>query len=277
MVNSGTKLFLFLRDLNALERPLPLPKPKPDTTFAYSKAAFDQSQLATMDLLVQSPNGSSFASPYQDLRFPFAVIEYKSQANDGSIRVATNKAAGTGAVALNGILELMSRGPVLNASDLNKPLFFSVTMDQNSAYINVNWINKTPDTDQHTFHLEELRLLPLKYGDSIQVLQRALKNIHDYATDELLKLIRDALDEYRNKRIKKRSKASEEKPQAMARLHTPPSPQPPSRTKKLRAAIDAREEIVGGSEQAKQGTLLRVESQRPKIRTGQMTKLAEPE
>lgn len=147
-------------DQNALEPPLPLPKPKPDTTFAYSKAAFNRSQLATMNLLVRNPNGPSFASPCQDIRFPFAVIEYKSKAKDGSIRVATNQAAGAGAVASNGFLELMSRASSLDAADPNKPLFFSVTMDQNSAYINVEWIGKTSDTNQHTFHHEELRMLP---------------------------------------------------------------------------------------------------------------------
>lgn len=209
-------------DLSFIEQPLPLPKPKPDTTFVFSKAAFDRFELATMDSLAQAPDGPSFASPNQDLRFPFAVIEYKSQAKGGSIYVATNQAVGAGAVALNGFRELMSRGPGLDASDLNKPLFFSVTMDQNSACINMEWIWKTPDTNQHTFHLEELRMLPLRYGDSIQILQRALKNIHDYAVNDLLKLVVDALDEYRTKIIKQKNADSVDKQRAEAELHAPP-------------------------------------------------------
>ncbi|KAI4235454.1 MAG: hypothetical protein LQ349_003162 [Xanthoria aureola] len=181
-----------------LDPPLPLPKPKPDTTFAFSKTAFTESQLGTMKSLVQYSNGPSFASLSPDIRFPFAVIEYRSQAKDGSIRVATNQAAGAGAVALNSFLELMNRSSSLDASDIKKPLFFSVAMDQNSAYINMHWMGKMSNTNEHTFHLEELRMLPLRYGDSIQVLQRALKNIHDYAAGDLLKIIIDALDEYRN-------------------------------------------------------------------------------
>lgn len=150
-------------DPSFIEPPLPLPKPKPDTTFSFSKAAFSRFQLATINFLVQAPNGPSFASPYQDLRFPFASVEYKSQAKDGSIRVATNQGAGASAIALNGYLELMSRGPGLDTTDLNldKFLFFSVTMDQNIAYVNMVWVGKTPDTNQHSFHLEELRILPL--------------------------------------------------------------------------------------------------------------------
>ncbi|MCJ1441769.1 MAG: hypothetical protein MMC23_002261 [Stictis urceolatum] len=219
-----------------LNPPLPLPKPKPDTTFAFSKAAFTESQLGTIKSLVQYPNGPSFASPSPDIRFPFAIIEYKSQAKDGSIRVATNQAAGAGAVALNGFLELMNRGPGLDASDVNKPLFFSVAMDQNSAYINMHWIGKTSDTNEHTFHLEELRMLPLRYDDSIQVLQRALKNIHEYAAEDLLKIIIDALDEYRDNKMKGGNTDLVEKRQAEAQLHAPPSPPKPPQSKKTRRA-----------------------------------------
>jgi hypothetical protein len=109
-------------------------------------------------------------------------------------------------------------------------------MDQNSAYINVEWIGKTLDTNQHTFQHEELRMLPLKYGDSIQVLQRALTNIYDYAVDDLLKLILDALDEYRNKIKEKGNADSMEEPQTEAEPRAPPSPPLPPRSKRARGA-----------------------------------------
>ena len=250
-------------DQNALKPPLPLPKPKPDTTFAYSKSAFNRSQLATIDLLIRNSNGSSFASPCQDLRFPFAVIEYKSQAKDGSIRVATNQAAGAGAVASNGFLELMSRAYSLNAVDSNKPLFFSVTMDQNSAYINVQWVGKTSDTNQHAFHLEELRMLPLKYGDSIQVLQRALKNIYDYAADDLLKLVLRALDEYRNKIKQGSNPDSVEKPQNEVEPRAPPSPPQQPRSKKARGAAAIGKPTM----QSKQTAQRQARDERPGVRT----------
>lgn len=247
-------------DRNALEPPLPLPKPKPDTTFAFSKAAFSRPQLATINLLVQNPNGPSFASPCHGLRFPFAIIEYKSQAKDGSIRIATNQAADAGAVASNGFLELLSRG---SGPQPNKPLFFSVTMDQNSAYINVEWIGKTSDTNQHAFHLEELRMLPLKYGDSIQVLQRALKNIHDYATTDLLKLIHDALDEYRNKIQKASNPDLAEKTQTETESRAPPSPPQPPRSKRVRGEAA----IVKGTSQSKQVAKSQARDELPGVRT----------
>ena len=85
----------------------------------------------------------------------------------------------------------MPRGPDLDASDLNKSLFFPVTMDQNSAYIKVKWIDKTPNTNQNTFHLEKLRLLPLRYGDSIQVLAACTEEyLMTTATNDPLNFIR---------------------------------------------------------------------------------------
>ncbi|KAL8635126.1 MAG: hypothetical protein Q9228_007355 [Teloschistes exilis] len=247
-----------------VDPPLPLPKPKPDTTFAFSKTAFTESQIGMIKSLVQFPNGPSFASPHQDIRFPFAVVEYKSQARGGTIYVATNQAAGAGAVAMNGFLELMIRGPGLDAFQVDKPLFFSVTMDLDSAHINVHWIGKKPDTNERTFHLEELRMLPLGYDDSIQVLQRALKNIHDYAAGDLLKFIVDALDEYRNNK----TKAGKAKRQAKAEHHSPPSPpKPPQNKKTRRATPKAPQEATGPSASYQRDAQTQDGAHRPRVRT----------
>ncbi|KAL8779833.1 MAG: hypothetical protein Q9213_006748 [Squamulea squamosa] len=197
-------------DRNALELPLPLPTPKPDTTIAYSKSAFNRSQLATMNLLVRNHNGPSLASPCQD---------------------------------------------------------------QNSAYINVEWIGTTSDTGQHTFHHEELRMLPLEYGDSIQVLQRALKNIYDYAVDDLLKLILDALDEYRNKIKTNNNADSMEKPHTEAEPRAPPSPPQPPRRKRARAAAAAMGQTAT---QSKQNAQSQAKDQRPGVRTRRTAHLVDP-
>lgn len=274
-------------DRNALVAPLPLPKPKPDIAFGYAKAAFSPSQFPTIKLLVQVPLGPSFASPYQDLRFPFLVVEFKSQAKDGSIRVATNQAAGAGAISMNGILELISRGSGLDDFDLNNPLFFSVTMDQNIACVNVHWIGKNSDTNQYTFHLEELRMLPLRYDDSIQVLQRAIKNILDYAADPRLKLILDALDEHRKKIIAQRNAEPVEKTRGEVEPRAPPSPPPPPPPSKKvkgtaapgkngRAACKAQEETTERrTRSSKQNGQGQAEAQPAGVRTRRTANLAD--
>lgn len=268
-------------DQNVLAAPLPLPKPKPDKAFGYAKVAFNASQLSTINVLVQVPLGPSFASPYECLRFPFFVIELKSQAKDGSIRVARNQAAGAGAVALNGILELMSRGPTPDDFDLNQPLFFSVTMDQEFAGVNAHWIGKNLDTNQYTFNLEELKMLPLKYDDSIQVLQRAIKNIFDYAADPHLKPILEALDDHRKKIIAHRAAESVEK---TVEPRAPPSPpQPPPPNKKVKgmaapsrighAASKAREETIERRTRSMQNAQPQV--QPPGVRTRRTANLVD--
>ena len=190
--------------------------------------------------------------------------------------MATNQAAGAGAIALNGFLKLMSRGPGLDEIDVKKALFFSVIMDQNSAYINMEWVDKTPDTDQYSFHVEELRMLPLRYGDSIQVLRRVLKNIYDYALDERLKLILDALDNYRDDITRQKNTDLEETSQAEMECHAPPTQPQPRRSKKARAAASMAHEVATERRtQSKQKTPSQAEMQRPGVRTRQATKLAE--
>ncbi|KAL8628759.1 hypothetical protein Q9189_005533 [Teloschistes chrysophthalmus] len=208
-------------------------------------------------------------------RFPFAVMNFKSQAEGGTIFAATSEAAGAGAVALNGFLELLARGPGMDADafDFNKPLFFSVTMDLKSAQINVHWIEKTPKKNEYTFHLEELTMLPLGDGDSIQVLRRALKNIQDYAIEHLLPLIVDALDEYGNNWTKEREKDMA-KQQADAEPPAPPSPPKPPRSKRTRsAAAKATKEATEARLPSQQDKHMPAEAHRPGVRTRRTARL----
>ncbi|KAI1127175.1 hypothetical protein F5Y10DRAFT_243320, partial [Nemania abortiva] len=269
----------------------PLPRPKPDTTFSFSEAAFNLQQLDTIGHLVQTENELSFASPHYQLRFPFASIEYKSQAMDGTVRVATNQGVGAGAVALHGYLELWSRGPGLDADDLDKFLFFSVTMDQMIACVNMVWVRRMPDTNQHSFHLEELRVLPLKYGDSIQVLIRALKNIQDYATNTILNRVVAALDAYRNNINKDENADLVEEPQAREESAPPspvppspappspappsPPPRPPQNSRAKGAASRARNKIAKVGARSRQGTRTQAETRRVGVRTRRSARLEE--
>ncbi|KAF3759965.1 hypothetical protein M406DRAFT_75339 [Cryphonectria parasitica EP155] len=142
--------------------PLPLPKPKPDLAFGYSERAFSPSELRTIKLLVESSSGKSFASPDTVLLFPFFICEFKSQAREGSLYTGTNQAAGAGAIAMKGILELWSRSFGLDSFDFDEPRVFSLTMDQNVLSLNVHWIGARSDTDQFSYNLEEVSMYLLK-------------------------------------------------------------------------------------------------------------------
>lgn len=104
-------------DRNVLAEPLPLPKPKPDKAFGYAITAFNSS----INFLAHTKENRSFVSPHEALRFPFLVIEFKSQVKGRSIHVARNQAAGTGAISMNAVLKLISRASGLDNFDFNQP------------------------------------------------------------------------------------------------------------------------------------------------------------
>ncbi|RMZ80666.1 hypothetical protein DV738_g2675, partial [Chaetothyriales sp. CBS 135597] len=194
-------------DTTILTRPPALPRPKPDVAFGYSREAFTRPQLGTIGLLVDDHYGRSYAVPDQKLHFPFLDIEFKSQAKSGTHYVATNQAAGAGALALQGRLDLFERSGMLEAFDYDAPQFFSVTMDHELARINVHWLQR-PAGRQPTFHVEGLSKHLLDDADGIRAVARAIKNILDDAADTRLQKLCEALDAYRKVIVRERGAAS---------------------------------------------------------------------
>ena len=145
-----------------LQQLAPGPKPKPDLAFGYSQAALTENQLGTMELLIDDQFGRSYAGPDQKLRFPFLSVEFKSQARGGTHYIATNQAAGAGAVALNSEMELMQRSFGMGNFDCEEPQYFSVTMDHELARINVHWLKVPVRGGIHSFHVEGLSQHHLK-------------------------------------------------------------------------------------------------------------------
>ncbi|KAK5214682.1 hypothetical protein LTR47_012110, partial [Exophiala xenobiotica] len=183
-------------DSSILTNPLPLPKPKPDLAFGYSETAFTRNQLGTIDLLVDDQFGRSYAVLDQKVRFPFLEVEFKSQAKNGTHYIATNQAAGAGAVALSGYMDMIRRG--LKEFDYEEPLYFSVTMDHELARINVHWLRAPAEKGgQHSFHVEGLSKHLLDDADGIRALSLAIKNILDNGADARLRTLCAALDSYR--------------------------------------------------------------------------------
>lgn len=177
---------------------LALPRPKPDLTFGYSKPAFNDEQLVAIDLLVHDELGTSYAVPDSCLHFPFLTVEFKSQATNGTLYVATNQVAGAGAIAMQGYLELMSRSFGSDSLDFNEPSFFSMTMDHKVANVNIHWIRKLAD-GQYSFHVDELSAHFMNNIDHVRGLVRAIKNILDEYSDVRLNKLHAALDEYMRK------------------------------------------------------------------------------
>jgi len=207
---------------SVLISPLPLPKPKPDLVFGYSEAAFTENQLAAIDLLVDDQFGRSYAIPDEKLRFPFLDIEFMSQARNGTHFVATNQVAGTGAIVLNGNLELMQRSFGAKI-DFNEPQFFSVTMDHEIVRINVHWLAPT-DSGKCGFHVEGLLKHLLDDANGLRAIIRAIKNILDHGSDARLRKLCEALDAYRERVILERKAGTTERHQEPM-VQTEPQPE----------------------------------------------------
>ncbi|MCJ1246810.1 hypothetical protein MMC30_004019 [Trapelia coarctata] len=215
---------------SVLTNPLPLPKPRPGLAFGYSEAAFTENQLGTIDLLVDDPFGRSYGIPDKKLRFPFLVVDFKSQAKNGTHYIATNQAAGAGAVALNGNLELARRSFGTQKLDYNEPQFFSVTMDHQLALINVHWLSTPTEGGRHSFHVEGLSQHLLKDPHGIRAVVRAVKNTLDYGSDIRLRRLCEALDAYRERFVLERSVATTQRDQGQAaQPELQPEPQPKQR------------------------------------------------
>ncbi|KAH0836171.1 hypothetical protein AYO21_08626 [Fonsecaea monophora] len=206
---------------NVPTTPLPLPKPKPDLAFGYSQAAFTEKQLMTIDLLVDDQFGRSYATPDQKVRFPFLEIEFKSQAKNGTHYIATNQAAGAGAIALNGNMDLTQRSFGMDKFDYEEPQYFSVTMDHQLACINVHWLGAPAEGGQHSFHVEGLSQHLLRDENGIRAVSRAIKNILDWGADPRLRALCAALDAYRETVVRNREAANAQRRQGHDNPLTP--------------------------------------------------------
>ncbi|KAH0841970.1 hypothetical protein AYO21_02983 [Fonsecaea monophora] len=211
-------------DTSILTNPLPLPKPKPDLAFGYSEAAFTRNQLGTIGLLVDDQFDRSYAVPDQKVRFPFLEIEFKSQAQNGTHYIATNQAAGAGAVALSGYIDLMQRSFGMEEFDYEEPRYFSVTIDHQFACVNVHWLRAPAEKGgQHSFHVEGLSQHLLRDANGIRALSRAIKNILDNGVDARLRTLCRALDAYRETIVRNRNAANtrkERQPEDRLKSHT---------------------------------------------------------
>lgn len=181
-----------------------LPRPKPDVFFGYPKLAFTTPQIVSILQLVDDELKHNYTMPDQKTCFPFLAMEFKSQAKKGTHYVATNETAGAGAIALNGQLEQMRRNGSATAFDMNMPRFFSVSIDQVYAQINVHWVGGDREQGEpYSFHVEGVARHFLDSVDGIREVAYAVANIIEYGVEILLPGVCGALDAYRVARVAK--------------------------------------------------------------------------
>ncbi|OJD22410.1 hypothetical protein ACJ73_06243 [Blastomyces percursus] len=228
-----------------------LPDPAPDKAYGFSHDAFTQAQHAIIPTLTESaaaaaapatyvsasssdtetavppsldrgpspsPNSTrSHASPDGNLFFPFFAVRVTSMATGGTHHTATDEASSAAAVSLNSLLELHRRTVGTHQFDHTQPWFFSLTMDQQIARLNVHWMSTTSNRSRsratktqqpqsqfqsqpqqreqcgsatssptRLFNTELLSIYILSDMNALQDLQRAMSNILCYGREILL-------------------------------------------------------------------------------------------
>lgn len=175
-----------------------LPIPKPDLVFGYSEKAFNTNQFQVMKLLEIQPR-KYYAMPDGKVSFPFLDIEFKALATGGNQFVASNQAANSGAIAMQGTLELARRisaeGKIV---DSDEPQFFSLSIDNWMARINVHWLSRKAENEAYCYHMTMLARYFLD-AKGIKAVNRAIKGILHYGLNERLIKICDQLDIYSQK------------------------------------------------------------------------------
>lgn len=175
-----------------------LPIPKPDLVFGYSEKAFNTNQLQLMKLLEIQPR-KYYAMPDGIVSFPFLDIEFVALATGGNQFVAPNQAANTGAIAMQGTLELARRiSAEEKIVDSDEPQFFSLSIDNRMARINVHWLSRKAENEAYCYHMTMLARYFLD-AKGIKAVNRAIKGILHYGLNERLINICKQIDIYSQK------------------------------------------------------------------------------
>ena len=105
--------------------------------------------------------------------FLFFAIEFKAQATGGTHFIATNQVANAGAVAMAGTLQFVRKSSAEEKIDFDEPQFFSISIDNVMAFINVHWLSRDAKNGTFCFHMKHLQSYLLDV-DGLKAVDRAL-------------------------------------------------------------------------------------------------------
>lgn len=164
-----------------LAPPLPRPKPKQHYCFAYDQFSPEETFKQSNSILQPS------AAPSTTGFWPFLVVEFKSQAKQGTHWTGENQAAGGGAVCVNGMEKLLSI-----ASESATPIqsiAFSCVVDRKHANLWVHYLEKLSG-----YYISvEVKSYYLNAHQDIILCRNSLRNILDWAIETRLPAIHDKL------------------------------------------------------------------------------------
>ncbi len=165
-----------------------LPAPKSDRHYGYPNGQdFDwtDSEVAVVDHRLARP----YTQPTRENLFPFFMIEIKSEATGGTLYVAENQAATSGAHSVHSLLWLRSQADPSRTRSSTDSVVFTATVSQREAVFHVHWFSPKDDK----VYMSYLDSFAFMKDLDIQGCRDLVKNILDYGLEVRQPIIRDAL------------------------------------------------------------------------------------
>lgn len=165
-----------------------LPAPKPDRHYGYPNGQdsdWTDSEVAVVDHHVARP----YTQPTRENLFPFFMIEIKSEATGGTLYVAENQAAVSGAHSVHSLLWLRSQADPSRTQSSTDSVVFTATVSQREAVFHVHWFSPKDDK----VYMSYIDSFAFMKDLDIQGCRDLVKNILDYGLEVRQPIIRDAL------------------------------------------------------------------------------------
>ena len=180
--NSMTYTLWFTKPLpNNLRYSFALPAPKSDRHYGYPNGQdsdWTDLEVAVVDHRMTRPCTQ-----------PTREIEIKSEATDGTLYVAENQAATSGAHSVHSLLWLLSQADLSRTRSSTDSVVFTATVSQREAVFHVHWFSPK-DNKVYMSYIDSFAFMK---DLDIQGCRNLVKNILDYSLEVRQPIIRNAL------------------------------------------------------------------------------------
>lgn len=180
----------------------PLACPKPDHHYSFSTESFSVEQGVKQTTGVLRP----YSTPSSSGHWPFLTIEFKSQPKGGTIWVAENQVATSGAQLTCSVEKLLSMSD--KQHDQIDSISFGCTTDaKNVAF----WVNYCEEMTQvgpggRKLCIVEVQQFSMRDAESVVACRNAFRNVLGWSIKERLPMILKALDRISMNDIRAQSK-----------------------------------------------------------------------
>lgn len=162
--------------------------PKPDKQYSYPLKGFSKEEQQVM----QHERVAPFAKPTSTGRWPFFVVEYKSESRGGTSYVAENQNAGTGTHCVNSLETLFKYTEGNEKRTIINSAMFSCVAMVTGAVIWVHWRAVGPDG---RFASSPVGFYNFQQPNDVKKFRNSVRNIIDHGLDERMNSIKAALNE----------------------------------------------------------------------------------